>query len=165
MLQSFFIQKVLSIMKTRQIAATGVTPLLIRKISRGMKPASVLVEQKNNQQSKLSHINSQMNNIHIQKENLFMSKGDHLLENENMFLKYDRKGVSNLNVNLKSNIEQYQNLQKGINGSVNKYGNFHKKKVCLVDNIKCNIIGNVHLSFQNIKIFLVICRILDQRIN
>ncbi|XP_071857875.1 uncharacterized protein isoform X1 [Bombus fervidus] len=122
------IQQVLSIMKTRQIAATGVTPLLIRKISRGMKPASVLIEQINNQQSKLSHINSQMNNIHIQKENLFMSKGDHLLENENMFLKYDRKGVSNLNVNLKSNIEQYQSLQKGINSSVNKYGNFHKKK-------------------------------------
>lgn len=123
------IQQVLSIMKTRQTATTGITPLLIRKISRGMKPASILIEQINDQQSKLSHMNSQMNsqmNAHIQKENLFMGKGEHLLENENMFL----KGVSNvnLNVNIKSSLEQYQNIQQKINGDINKYENLHKKK-------------------------------------
>ncbi|KAK9299309.1 hypothetical protein QLX08_007659 [Tetragonisca angustula] len=120
------IQQVLSIMKTRQIAATGATSL-IRKISRGMKPASILIEQINDQQSKLPHMNSRMNDIHVQKENLFMNKGDHLLENENMLLKYNRKGMSNLNVNLKSTIEQYQSLPKEISNSENKFEN-HKKK-------------------------------------
>lgn len=115
-------------MKTRHIAATGATSLLIRKISRGMNPASILTEQIN-QQSKLSHMNSRMNDIHVQKENLFMNKGDHLLENENMLLKYNRKGMSNLNLNLKSTIKQYQRLPKEISNSENKFEN-HEKKVC-----------------------------------
>ncbi|KOC70758.1 hypothetical protein WH47_06798, partial [Habropoda laboriosa] len=84
------IQQVLSIMKNRQSAGSGITPVLIRKISRGMKPVSILMEQINNQQSKLSHVNSRMTNIHMQKENLFMNKCEQL-ENENVFLKYDRK--------------------------------------------------------------------------
>ncbi|CAD1479002.1 unnamed protein product, partial [Heterotrigona itama] len=121
------IQQVLSIMKTRQISATGATPLLIRKISRGMKPASILIEQINDQQSKLPHMNSRMDDMHAQKENLFMNKGDRLLENENMLLKYNRKGMSNLDVNSKSTIEQYQSLPKEISNNENKYED-HKKK-------------------------------------
>ncbi|KYM79889.1 hypothetical protein ALC53_09594 [Atta colombica] len=39
------IQQVLSMMKTRQLIANDVTPLLIHKISRGMKPMSVLLSQ------------------------------------------------------------------------------------------------------------------------
>ena len=111
-------------MKTRQIAATEATPLLIRKISRGMKPASILIEQINDQQSKLSHMNCQTNDMYVQKESLLMNKGDHLLVNENV-LKYNRKGTSNLNVNLKSTIEEYP---KEIGNNENKYEN-HKKKV------------------------------------
>ncbi|CAK9817405.1 hypothetical protein ANTPLA_LOCUS9365 [Anthophora plagiata] len=71
------IQQVLSIMKTRQSATSGITPVLIRKISRGMKPVSILMEQINNQQGKVSHVNSRLTNIHMQ--------------NENVFLKYDKK--------------------------------------------------------------------------
>ncbi|XP_043668762.1 uncharacterized protein LOC122629430 [Vespula pensylvanica] len=39
------IQQVLSIMKTKQPNITGVTPLLIRKVSRGLEPVSTLVKQ------------------------------------------------------------------------------------------------------------------------
>ncbi|XP_015178826.1 PREDICTED: uncharacterized protein LOC107067659 [Polistes dominula] len=39
------IQQVLSIMKTRQPNTTGITPLLIRKVSRGLEPVSTLMNQ------------------------------------------------------------------------------------------------------------------------
>ncbi|KAI4502582.1 hypothetical protein M0802_002494 [Mischocyttarus mexicanus] len=39
------IQQVLSIMKTRQPNATGITPLLIRKVSKGLEPVSTLMNQ------------------------------------------------------------------------------------------------------------------------
>ncbi|XP_012275324.1 putative leucine-rich repeat-containing protein DDB_G0290503 isoform X2 [Orussus abietinus] len=41
------IQQVLSIMKTRQPLVSGITPLLIRKVSKGMKPMSMLLDQMN----------------------------------------------------------------------------------------------------------------------
>ncbi|KAL6260599.1 hypothetical protein P5V15_008120 [Pogonomyrmex californicus] len=42
------IQQVLSVMKMRQPIASDVTPLLIRKVSRGVRPVSILLEQMNN---------------------------------------------------------------------------------------------------------------------
>ncbi|XP_025602943.2 uncharacterized protein LOC105693205 [Athalia rosae] len=39
------IQQVLSIMKTRQPMTTGITPLLIRKMSKGIKPVSTLLDR------------------------------------------------------------------------------------------------------------------------
>ncbi|CAL1677269.1 unnamed protein product [Lasius platythorax] len=41
------IQQVLSVMKTRQPITNDVTPLLISKVSRGMKPMSILLDQMN----------------------------------------------------------------------------------------------------------------------
>lgn len=84
-------------MKSRQSAANGITPLLIRKISRGIKPASILMEQMSDQQSKLSYMNSRLNNTHMRSENLFTNSDEHSLENDNGYLKYNRKAVSNLN--------------------------------------------------------------------
>ncbi|XP_011690061.1 PREDICTED: uncharacterized protein LOC105451365 isoform X3 [Wasmannia auropunctata] len=53
------IQQVLSVMKTRQPIASDVTPLLLRKVSRGMRPVSVLLDQINYEGS-ISHVSSQM---------------------------------------------------------------------------------------------------------
>ncbi|CAL7942904.1 unnamed protein product [Xylocopa violacea] len=106
------IQQVLSIMKTRHSTGNGIAPLLIRKISRGMKPVSILMEQMSNQQSKLSHMNSQVSSTRMQKECLLTNKNGQLLENPNMLLNYDEKELSTLNVNLKSSIDQYRDLHQ-----------------------------------------------------
>ncbi|KYN05777.1 hypothetical protein ALC62_03256, partial [Cyphomyrmex costatus] len=53
------IQQVLSVMKTRQPIASDVAPLLIRKVSRGMRPISVLLDQMNYEGS-VSNVSSQM---------------------------------------------------------------------------------------------------------
>ncbi|XP_029162109.1 uncharacterized protein LOC114933677 [Nylanderia fulva] len=55
------IQQVLSIMKTRQPIANDITPLLIRKVSRGIKPMSILLEQMNDYSQKSAlNINSHL---------------------------------------------------------------------------------------------------------
>ncbi|CAK9802560.1 hypothetical protein ANTQUA_LOCUS3377 [Anthophora quadrimaculata] len=106
------IQQVLSIMKTRQSATSGITPVLIRKISRGMKPVSILMEQIHNQQGKVSHVNSRLTNIHMQNENVFLkykkedTKSENLLNalNATQLLAADNKMLklfaSQQNVNL-----------------------------------------------------------------
>ncbi|XP_076753315.1 uncharacterized protein LOC143424842 [Xylocopa sonorina] len=106
------IQEVLSIMKTRHSTGNAIAPLFIRKISRGMKPVSILMEQISNQQSKLSRMNTQISSTRIQKECLFTNKNGQLLEDPNMLLNCDEKGLSTLNVNLKSSIEKYQDLHQ-----------------------------------------------------
>lgn len=51
-------------MKTRQPVANDITPLLIRKVSRGMKPMSILLEQMNDySQRSALNINSHLSGI------------------------------------------------------------------------------------------------------
>lgn len=114
-------------MKTKQPTISGITPLLIRKVSRGMKPVSTLMEQMN-EYSKLSRMNSHVNGIHTQNKNLFINRDNNFLENESVSSKYDKKRLNNLNINLKSPIKQYQNIQEMIKGYANMYENYHKKK-------------------------------------
>ncbi|XP_018349331.1 PREDICTED: uncharacterized protein LOC108752761 isoform X2 [Trachymyrmex septentrionalis] len=55
------IQQVLSVMKTRQPPASDITPLLIRKVSRGMRPMSVLLGQMNGHyEGSVPNMSSQM---------------------------------------------------------------------------------------------------------
>ncbi|XP_012056612.1 PREDICTED: uncharacterized protein LOC105619703 [Atta cephalotes] len=54
------IQQVLSMMKTRQPIANDVTPLLIHKISRGMKPMSILLSQMYGHEGSIPNVSSQM---------------------------------------------------------------------------------------------------------
>ncbi|XP_034189466.2 uncharacterized protein LOC117608442 [Osmia lignaria lignaria] len=122
------IQQVLSIMKTKQPTISGITPLLIRKVSRGMKPVSLLMEQMNDQCSKLSYVNTRMNGMHMQKENSFVNQNDNLLENENASLKYNKKRLNDLNINLKSTIKRYQDIQEMVKGSAYTYENYHTEK-------------------------------------
>jgi len=52
--------QVLSVMKTRQPNTNDVTPLLIRKVSRGIRPVSVLLDQMNGHcEGLVSNVNSQ----------------------------------------------------------------------------------------------------------
>lgn len=118
-------------MKTKQPTISGITPLLIRKVSRGMKPVSLLMEQMNDQCNKLSYVNSRMNGMHMQKENSFINQNDNLLENENVSLKYNKKRLNDLNINLKSTIKHYQDIQEMVKGSAYTYENYHMEKVCL----------------------------------
>ncbi|XP_012149373.2 uncharacterized protein LOC100877114 isoform X2 [Megachile rotundata] len=118
------IQQVLSIMKTKQPTINGITPLLIRKVSKGMKPVSTLMEQMN-EYSKLSRINSHVNGIHMQNKSLFINRDNNFLENESVSSKYDKK---RLNANLKSPIKEYQNIREMIKGYANMYENYHKRK-------------------------------------
>ncbi|XP_076181218.1 uncharacterized protein LOC143153667 isoform X3 [Ptiloglossa arizonensis] len=76
------LKRVLSIMKTRQPTVNGITPLLIRKVSRGIKPVSTLMKQINNQCNKLPHTNTEIVNEFVQKENSFISGSDNLFEND-----------------------------------------------------------------------------------
>lgn len=69
-------------MKTRQPTVNGITPLLIRKVSRGIKPVSTLMKQINNQCNKLPHTNTEIVNEFVQKENSFISGSDNLFEND-----------------------------------------------------------------------------------
>ncbi|XP_018361531.1 PREDICTED: uncharacterized protein LOC108760214 isoform X2 [Trachymyrmex cornetzi] len=55
------IQQVLSVMKTRQPSTSDVTPLLIRKVSRGMRPMSVLLGQMDGHyEGSVPNVSSQM---------------------------------------------------------------------------------------------------------
>ncbi|XP_015438353.1 PREDICTED: centrosomal protein of 57 kDa-like [Dufourea novaeangliae] len=101
------IQQVLSIMKTRHPTVNGVTPLLIRKVSRGMKPVSTLMGQISNHNNKLPGVNSQMINTFLHKANSFLTEPFNVFENESVSLSYDIKALRNLNVNVNSrNVEE-----------------------------------------------------------
>ncbi|RLU19452.1 hypothetical protein DMN91_008009 [Ooceraea biroi] len=66
------IQQVLSVMKTRQPIADNLTPLLIRKVSRGVKPASILLEQisrHDDEKSSLLDVSSQITGLFNNREN------------------------------------------------------------------------------------------------
>ncbi|XP_026670363.1 uncharacterized protein LOC108626027 [Ceratina calcarata] len=110
--------KVLSVMKTKQPVAPGITPLLIRKISRGMRPPTFLVDQMNhNHRCKMSHMsNPQIQNMHMHS----------FLQNANMC--WNDKRVDNYNLN--PTIEQYQNLEE----NTNKFQNLQKKNDTRSDN-------------------------------
>ncbi|XP_076684999.1 uncharacterized protein LOC143377532 isoform X2 [Andrena cerasifolii] len=134
------IQQVLSIMKTRQPTVNGVTPLLIRKVSRGIKPVSILMKQITDQCSKLSHMSSQMMATSVQKEFSFMNDPEYLCENGSGSLQYEKKGLSTFNLKLTPSLKQCQNLQETIKDNEDKNENFHEKKNIRSENRlnKCN---------------------------
>ncbi|XP_054014000.1 uncharacterized protein LOC128895436 [Hylaeus anthracinus] len=147
------IQQVLSIMKTRQPSVNGITPLLIRKVSRGIRPVSTLMEQMSNRFNKLPQINSQMTNTFIQKENTFTNGSDNLFENENVSLHYEKTQLRNLNLNLNSSIRQYENLQQtAITDDKTTYENFNKEKDTKLEKQSGNTKAlKVFSSQQNVK--------------
>ncbi|XP_076639319.1 uncharacterized protein LOC143351556 isoform X2 [Colletes latitarsis] len=120
------IQQVLSIMKTRQPTVNGMTPLLIRKVSRGIKPVSTLMERISSQYNKLPDMNSQMISAFVQ-ENSFMNGPGNFFENDSVSLHYEKERLRNLNLNLKSSIKQYQNVQETIVDET-MYENSHRGK-------------------------------------
>jgi hypothetical protein len=63
-----FLTQVLNIMKTKQPVVNNITPLLIRKVNRGMRP-SIILEQINDEKSFLN-VNSQITGIFNNRENL-----------------------------------------------------------------------------------------------
>ncbi|XP_077264067.1 uncharacterized protein LOC143898447 isoform X2 [Temnothorax americanus] len=69
------IQQVLSVMKTRQPIASDVTPSLIRKVSRGMRPMSILLNQMNGHyEGSILNVSSQMTGTFNSGENLDRDK-------------------------------------------------------------------------------------------
>ncbi|XP_011872993.1 PREDICTED: uncharacterized protein LOC105564867 [Vollenhovia emeryi] len=65
------IQQVLSVIKTRQPIASDVTPSLIRKVSRGMRPVSILLDQMNGHyEGSLLNVSPQTTGTFISGENL-----------------------------------------------------------------------------------------------
>lgn len=128
-------------MKTRQPTVNGVTPLLIRKVSRGIKPVSILMKQISDQCNKLSHMSSQMMATSVQKEFSFMNDPEYICENGSGSLQYEKKGLSNFNLNLTPSLKQYQNLQETIKDNEDKNENFHEKKVGFEKRERCK-----HLS-------------------
>ncbi|XP_043254024.1 uncharacterized protein LOC122398335 [Colletes gigas] len=122
------IQQVLSIMKTRQPTVNGMTPLLIRKVSRGIKPVSTLMEQISSHCNKLPDINSQMISAFVRQENSFMNGPGNFFENDSVSLHYEKERLRNLNLNLKSSIKRYQNVQETIVDETAMYENPRKGK-------------------------------------
>lgn len=86
-------------MKTRQSTVNGITPLLIRKLSRGMKPVSPFMEQMNDQYNKLPPMNSQLINTFVHKANSFLNEPFNLFENESVSLTYGTKTLNNFDLN------------------------------------------------------------------
>ncbi|XP_036143117.1 uncharacterized protein LOC105838113 [Monomorium pharaonis] len=69
------IQQVLSVMKTRQPNISGVTPLLIRKVSQGIRPMSILLDQINGHyEGSVLNVSSQMSGTFNKGENLGQNK-------------------------------------------------------------------------------------------
>ncbi|XP_071653282.1 uncharacterized protein [Temnothorax longispinosus] len=69
------IQQVLSVMKTRQPIASDVTPSLIRKVSRGMRPMSILLDQMNGHyEGSILNVSSQITGTFNSGENLDRDK-------------------------------------------------------------------------------------------
>ncbi|XP_076229039.1 uncharacterized protein LOC116430798 [Nomia melanderi] len=116
------IQQVLSIMKTRQSTLNGITPLLIRKLSRGMKPVSPFTDQMNDQYTKLPPMNSRLINTFVHKANSFLNEPFNLFENESVSLTYGAKTLNNFNLNVNlTNMEE-----TAINGKI-EHESFLKK--------------------------------------
>jgi len=75
-LKTFSAMQVLSVMKTSQPIASDITPL-IRKVSRGMKPISILFEQINGEKSILN-ASSQMVDILNSRQNTSVNQDNKL---------------------------------------------------------------------------------------
>ncbi|KAG7199079.1 hypothetical protein KM043_017977 [Ampulex compressa] len=131
------IQQVLSIMKTRQPTMNGTSPLspiLIRKVSRGIKPVSTLIEQiRDHHDKSYADMYHEMENLSGQKESVGMNqapapkynivmKNNALEKNENKVL--DRECENSNIVHSKSG----QNMQELAGSSICITNNISMKK-------------------------------------